>query len=203
MSSIKWYCFIFIFIFFIISCSGTKLTQKQVNEKFKGKPVSNILIIGIANKQKRRMSFEKKFVSQLKLAGVNAVSSTNAIPMPADLELKKEDILNVVKKFQNDAVIITHVKSIEDKEVYNRDAHGISGFYGYYGFVFGHIHDPGYSDTSTTIRMETNLYNVKTEQLMWSGQSKTWNKDSGSEIINDVIKVVIDELQKNNLISKK
>jgi len=51
--------------------------------------------------------------------------------------------------------------------------------------------------------LETNLYDVKTEELIWSGQSKTWSKDSKYQILNDVIKVVIDELQKNKLISPK
>jgi len=51
--------------------------------------------------------------------------------------------------------------------------------------------------------LETNLYDVKTEKLIWSGQSKTWSKDSKYQIINDVIKVVVDDLQKNKLISPK
>jgi len=45
--------------------------------------------------------------------------------------------------------------------------------------------------------------NVKTEKLIWSGKSKTWSKDSKDRIINDVIKVVIDDLQNNKLISPK
>ncbi|MBC2716413.1 MAG: hypothetical protein HF978_14000 [Desulfobacteraceae bacterium] len=198
---IKWY--FFIFVFFIISCSGTKLTQKQVNEEFKGKPVSDILVIAIADKEKSRLSFEKKFVAHLKAVGVEAVSSADVIPMPADLELQKEDILNAVKKFKNDAVIITHVKSIEDKDIYTRNYRGGRGYYGYYGYAHSYVHNPGYSSIDTIVRLETNLYDVKTEQLIWSGQSKTWNKDSKNEIINDVIKVVINDLQKNKLIKKK
>ncbi|MCD6586445.1 MAG: hypothetical protein J7K96_11840 [Desulfobacteraceae bacterium] len=200
-NSIKWFCFIF--IFFIISCSGTKLTQKQVNKKFIGKPVSDILVIGIEDKEKNRVSFENKFVAALKAVGVEALSSADVIPMPPDLKLEKEDILNTVKKFQNDAVIITHVKSIEDKEVRTRDARSRTSFYSYYGFVYGYANQPGYSSTKKIVRLETNLYDVKTEQLIWSGVSKTWNKDSKNEIINDVIQVVIEDLQKNNIISMK
>ena len=42
-SSVKWFGYLFSFVFLIISCAGTKLTHKQVNEAYKGKPVSDIL----------------------------------------------------------------------------------------------------------------------------------------------------------------
>ncbi len=46
-SSSKWFGYLFSFVFLIISCAGTELTHKQVNEAYKGKPVSNILVIAI------------------------------------------------------------------------------------------------------------------------------------------------------------
>jgi len=73
----------------------------------------------------------------------------------------------------------------------------------FYGFYRSRYSDPGYSSTSTIVRLETNLYDVKTEKLIWSGQSKTWSKDSKDQIINDVIKTVINNLQKNKLIAPK
>jgi len=119
-SSVKWFGYLFSFVFLIISCAGTELTHKQVNEAYKGKPVSNILIIAITGNEDSRRSYEREFVAQLKSAGVEAISSEEAIPMPADLEMEKETILNAVNQFENDAVIITHLIDKEDKEVYTR-----------------------------------------------------------------------------------
>ncbi len=123
--------------------------------------------------------------------------------MPADLELKKEMILSAVKQFENDAVIITHLVGKEVKESYTRGGHARGGYYGFYHSRYSYSRDPGYASTSRTIRLETNLYDVKTENLIWSGQSKTFSKDSKDHIINDVIRVVINDLQKNKLISPK
>jgi hypothetical protein len=202
-SSVKCFGYLFSFVFLIISCAGTELTHKQVNEAYKGKPVSNIFVIGITGNEDSRRSFERKFVAQLKSVGVEAVSSEDAIPMPADLKLKKETILNAVNQFKNDAVIITHLIDKEEKEVFTRGDQAYTGYYGFYYSRFSYANDPGYSSTSKRVRLETNLYDVKTEELIWSGQSKTWSKDSKYQILNDVIKVVIDELQKNKLISPK
>lgn len=203
--SVKWSGYLFSFVFLIISCAGTELTHKQVNEAYIGKPVSNILVIAITGNEDSRRLFERKFVTQLKSAGVEAISSEDAISMPADLEMKKETILNAVNQFKNDAVIITHLIDKEEKEAYTRGNEGHRGYYGFYHsrYLYSYAHDPGYSRTSKTIRLETNLYDVKTEKLMWSGQSKTLSKDSKDQIINDVIKIVINDLQNNKLISPK
>ena len=94
-NSVKWFGSLFSFAFLIIACAGgTDLTQKQVDDAYKGKPVSDILVIAITGNDHNRRSFEKKFVAQLKSVGVDAISSEEAIPMPADLELEKETILN-------------------------------------------------------------------------------------------------------------
>ena len=120
--------------------------------------------------------------------------------MPPNLELKKETILNTVNQYENDAVIITHLIGKEEKEVYTRGGTPHRGLYGFYRNRYSH---PGYSSTSTDIRLETNLYDVKTEKLIWSGRSNTWSQDSTDQVINDVIKAVINNLQKNKLIAPK
>lgn len=200
---VRWFGYLVSFAFLIISCAGTELTQKQVDDAYKGKPVSDILVIAITGNEHNRRSFEKKFVAQLKSVGVDAISSEEAIPMPADLELKKETILNAVNQYENDAVIITHLIGKEEKDVFTRGGSAHRGFYGFYHSRYSYAHDPGFSSTSTTVRLETNLYDVKTEELIWSGESKTWSKDSKDQIINDVIKAVINNLQKNKLIAPK
>ena len=200
---VKWFGYLFSFAFLIISCGGTEITQTQVDEAYKGKPVSDILVIAITGNEHNRRSFEKKFVAQLKSVGVDAISSEKAIPMPPDLELKKETILAAVSQYESDAVIITHLIGKEEKDVYTRGGSAHGGYYGFYRSRYSYAHDPGYSSTSTTVRLETNLYDVKTEKLIWSGKSETWSKGSKDQIINDVIKAVIGDLQKNKLIAPK
>lgn len=197
---VKLFGYLFSSAFLVISCAGTELTQNQIDEAYTGKPVSDILVIAITGNEHNRRSFETKFVAQLKSVGVDAVSSEKAIPMPANLELKKEMILNAVNQYKNDAVIITHLIGKDEKDVYTRGGSAHRGFYGFYRSRYS---DPGYSSTTTTVRLETNLYDVKTEKLIWSGKSDTWSKDSKDKIINDVIKAVIKNLQKNKLIAPK
>ena len=193
---VKWFGYLFYFVFLIISCAGTDVTQKQVDDAYKEKPVSDILVIAITGNEHNRRSFEKKFVAYLKSVGVDAVASEESIPMPPDLDLKKETILNAVNQYENDAVIITQLTGKEARDVYNRGGVTRMGYFSY-------SRNPGYSSTSTTVRLETNLYDAKTGKLIWSGMSKTLSKDSTDHIMNDVIKAVITKLKQNKLIVPK
>ncbi|MEA1949716.1 MAG: hypothetical protein U9N83_20780 [Thermodesulfobacteriota bacterium] len=202
----QWFVYTILSGVLIIACAGTKLTHTQVDESREGKPVSNILVIGVTYKEKEkvRRSFEDRFVAHLRAAGVEAISSGDAISIPTDLMLEKDEILKAVNKFNNDAVIITHVLGKDEKEFYTPPARSRSrGYYGYYGRAFGYAHGPGYTSTNTFYRLATNLYDVKTEKLIWSGTSETLNPGSVKQMIDDVIKVVIKDLQKNNLIPQK
>jgi hypothetical protein len=194
--AIKWFGGLLSFILLIISCAGTgtELSQTQVDDAYKGPPVSNILVIAITGNEHNRRSYENKFVVRLKSVGVEAMASEKVIPMPPDLKLQKETILNAVSQYENDAVIITQLVGKEKTDIRTRDTRSYHGFFSY-------SINPGYSSTSTTLRLETNLYDAKTGELIWSGQSKTLSNESIDKIMNDVIKAVIDKWQKNKIIA--
>jgi len=193
-NTVKWLCSLFFFAFLIIACAGTEISQTQVDDAYEGEPVSNILVIAITGNEHNRRTYEKKFVARLKSVGVKAIASEESMPMPPDLKLKKETILNVVDQYQNDAVIITQLIGKEKEDVHTRGGVARLGFFSY-------TRDPGTSSTNTTVRLETNLYDAKTGKLIWSGQSKTMSKESTDKIINEVIKAVINNWQKNKLIA--
>jgi hypothetical protein len=199
----RWILYVVFSGVFIFGCGGTKLTHTWVDETYHGKPISNILVIGVTYKEENRQSFEDKFVARLNAAGVEALSSSDVIPIPADLELKKEEILKAVKKFKNDAVIITHLIGVEEKESYTPSQQNKGDYYGYYGWAYGYTHEPGYYRTRTLVRLATHLYDVKTEKLIWSGESESSDSGSTNQIIDDVVEVLIKDLQKNKMLPTK
>jgi hypothetical protein len=186
-----------------VACGGTRLTQTQKDKTFKAKPVSNILVIMVAHNAETREKFEKRFVAELQQAGVDAIASSNAISMPRDLQLDKEVILKAVQENGNDAVIITHVLDVNQEEVFNRMAPQVTSYYSYYGYAYHHVHHPQHQTMDTTVRLETNLYDVATEKQIWRGQSKTWNRESVNKIISEVVKTVVNNLQKNKLLAAR
>jgi hypothetical protein len=186
-----------------LSCGGTQITKSSIDRNRVGKPVSDILVIVVADKPENRATFERKFVEHLQAAGVEAVSSTEAIPMPPDLKLEKDVILKAVAKYETDAVIVTFLAGIEEKDTNVNTGRVYQGYYDYYGFAYGYVNDTGFYRGVTTVKLRTNLYDVKTEKLIWSGESKSTDVGSVGQLTNEVIPLVVAELQKNNLIAPK
>ena len=52
--------------FLLVACAGTEITDRYVNQEFLQKPVSDILVIVVADKVDIRKSFEKRFVDLVK-----------------------------------------------------------------------------------------------------------------------------------------
>ncbi|MBW1859591.1 MAG: hypothetical protein JRI70_05800 [Deltaproteobacteria bacterium] len=192
------------------ACASTKLTEVWVDEASKNKPVSDVLIIGVTEEEGVRRSFETKFVKAFQAEGAEAVSSANVIKIDGNRKLEKDEILKAVYKYDNDSVLITTLVSVDSKQeyrpprMYGGGYGGYGGFYDHYGYGYGYTHyDPGYSVTNTSFRLDTNLYDVKTEKVLWYGVSQTMNPKSDTKLIDDVIKVVMNALKKNGLVTKK
>ncbi len=193
------------------ACTNTRLTDTQVNETIRGESVSYVLVIMVTDDDELREPFEDGFVAQFNKRGVNAVSSLDVFAIPGDQKLKKEVILKTVDEYQNDAVLISHLVDVEKSEVSKfsnaSSTSGSGGFYGFYNYAYDYVHAPGLYSTHTHkfVRLETNLYDVEIEKFMWSGraESKLRHPKSDKRVIDDMIKVVIKDLQRNNLIPSK
>ena len=189
--------------FLPISCTTTKITHTWADKSYRGTPFSHILVIGVAEKDETRRSFEEKFVTKLEATGVKGVESLDV--MPADEKIDKETILAVVKKTGVDGVLLTYLLAVKEKEVaspgptptYSRadDYHGgsIPDLFSASGYRSG----PQYYPTRVKVRLETNLYDAKTEQKVWSARSRTLNPKSDTALIDSVIEVIVKDLKKN------
>jgi hypothetical protein len=93
--------------------------------------------------------------------------------------------------------MITELIGFEDKAVFTRH---YDGSYDFYGHVFGRARDPRYYATYILVRLETSLYDVQTEALIWSGQSEANSVESMQTLIGDVSEVVIADLKKNEIL---
>jgi hypothetical protein len=180
---------------FFMACASTKLTKTWMDEAFQGHTVSNVLIIGVTQQDAARRMFEDVFVSQLKHAGIRAISSVDVIPIPADQKLNKEIILATVQIYNNDSVIITYLIDVDRKGVYTPPQRSDRGIEGHFSQVYDTIHQPGYYKEDVNVRLETNLYDVKTEKLIWTGQSESMNPKSDRALIVDVVKIIVKEMQ--------
>ena len=71
---------------------------------------------------------------------------------------------------------------------------------GYYAWGWGGVYDPGYLRTDTVVSVETLVYNLDQDKLIWAGQSQTKNPSEVGPFIHEVAVKVAGELKRQGLI---
>ena len=190
---------------FLISCAESKLSRSWTDPKYRGSQYTNLLVIGVAEDENTRRSFEKKFAEKLEAAGIRAVESSSV--MSKDQKIDKETILAVVEKTGVDGVLLTYLVAVKEKDVTSPSV-DYSPVDDYRGGTTPNLYSaPEYRSSGTQyystrvkVRLETNLYDAKTEQKVWSARSATLNPKSTTALIDSVIEVFTRDLKKNKLI---
>ncbi len=189
-----------------VSCSGqsSRMVQSSVEESRIDRPIKDVLILVLVDDQEIRKIFEKHFKDWLNAKGVEAIISTKVLPIDDETKLDKEALIEVVDKYENDTILITHIVEYGETEVFSRDR--VQFFYNYYGFYnygLGYVYWPTVYGEKVQIDLETRLYDVKTESLIWSGNSILKNPETTGKAIGYVVEMVIQALDENGLLPKK
>ncbi len=181
----------------------TKIPNAWRNPAHEGAPYQKIFVIGVGENDTNRRLFEDRFAAAL--SGKGGVASPSYGALPHSERLTEAQIRGAIQGGSFDGVVVTRLLGVEEKteyvppRTYTVPRH-YGGYYGYYGSSWDVVHEPGYYQTHTIVRLETNLYDVGTGELVWSGQSETFNPSSLTDIIDSVTKAVAKRLRKESLI---
>ena len=186
-------------------CASTELVSQWTDTGYTGPTFQNILVVGMTDKPAERRLFEEEFVRKLQeRPGVTAIPSARLIP--AENELKREQIEAAISGSDIDAVLVTRLLKVDKQTRYvpgspNYYPGGYySGFYDYYYTSYDMVRTPGYITEDTIVSLETNLYQAATSTLVWSASSQTFNPGSVPELTDDLAGVVIKDLTKAGLL---
>ncbi len=195
-------------VFLLFSCANTKLSQSWVEPDNK-KSYSDFLIIGIGESQQTRRAYESYFVEELAANSTEAVESYKLIKSSEKIE--REVVQKAIKGMTIDGVIITHMVAVDEETSYRQGTgyasagygrHG-RGMYSYYPRVNSYVHSPGYYTTHKTYSLETSLYDIETEELVWTARSSTFSPESVDEELTHKMReayaAVRDAAEKDNI----
>ncbi len=184
------------------ACTSAKPIAEWRDQAYTSGPFDNILIVGIADQVTARRAFENNFVDRLAEDQIKATAAFAV--MPDNARPSEENIKAVIKDIRFDAVLITHLVGVDEKKVYQpatyRPATYHNSFYGYYNHVGGYVYEPGYYRRHTNVRLETNLYDARSESLVWSMQSETIDPSSVQKLIDAKIRIVVKRLKVQRLL---
>jgi hypothetical protein len=211
-----WNCkpVVFLAVIALVLCSSsllngksTKLITSWKNPKYSGGVFKKVLVIGMSANPGRRADFEDDLAASLIKPNIEIIPGHTILLRPDASPLNLNYIRTQIREFNVDAVIVSRLVSIKDSVTYiPPDVVApypyYSSFYGYYGAIYPVVYSPGYLIQEKTVRIETNVYAITPpdSQLVWTGTSDTFNPKDAQKVIKSVVKLVTEELNKDNVI---
>ncbi|RIW12586.1 hypothetical protein D0X99_18925 [Algoriphagus lacus] len=199
-------------IFALASCSpSTKIIGSWSSPEKPASPYKKILVTGMTSNLVNRQAFEEELVATLIEDGVPATSSLNIIPVGSAATTEgMAKALETIRNSGHDGILTvalldqtSETRYVQGTTTYAPMGYGgyygrYSGYYGYYGAM---TYDPGYYTTDKLYYIEVNLYDAKTEGLVWSSQSETTNPSNLESFSHTFAGVVVDQMIKDGIIA--
>ena len=182
--------------FAVLSCQSTRISEVWTPKTPHSGTFKRLMIVALAPTPGARVQYENDFVDKLSNVHVLAIASSNVVADVA--EINRKTVEAWMQEFRLDGVIVTRVIDVERQTEYIPPNYTMGGWYGAWAVPTS----PGRVVESTTISLETDLFDAKTEKLVYSAVTKTFDPSSRSKAIHDVIDALAKDMTKRGLLPK-
>jgi hypothetical protein len=173
-------------------CATTKVLSTWKDPTVSSLSFRKILVIAPSTNPSLRRNAEDAIASRIRRA--EAVPSYTLIP---DAEVGNNELIReraIAAGF--DGIIVARVVSVD------RQATWVPGMWTgpYYAYGGWGAYDPGYMRIDTFVRVETNIYSLPDDKLVWASASRTENPSSVRKLVDDTADAISKEMEKQGLI---
>jgi len=177
------------------ACGGsTTIEQSWKAPNLAPSNLHNVVTVYMSRDETMRRTVEDSMTQRLAHLGVRAVPAYSVL---SDDDLKDRDRAKAkLVAGGYDGVVALRLVGNETKLVATP-----STFDGYWGMAWPGAYSPGYLSTETVVRVETKVFSLADNKLVWSGLSKTVDPNTMSSAIDDVTNVVAKALEKQQIIA--
>lgn len=190
----------------ISSCSSTKITStwREPNKEISLNKLNKVLVVALFQNETSRRKAEDQMVSYFYGKGVASYNY-----LDKNISTKNENaIREKIKDDGFDGAVTMRLLDVDKEDVYSRGNISMypsyyRNFSGYYFRNWGYFSDPGYYSTTKTYTVETNVFSIKEDKIIWSGITKTTDPSGVTKMTDEIGKVVFNEMVKEGFISDK
>jgi hypothetical protein len=187
----------------LAACSAqTQLTNTWRDTEFRGVPFKRVLVIGFGEDGANRRVFEDEFSKSLQAAGVSAIPSYTLGSGVSETDIEK--VKAMVERSGADGVLTTRLVGIDKRvnvypgQVMVMPAVGYRrGFYNYYSSA---MVMPPSTYNYEVVTLETNLWQVVGEHLVWSGTTETFAPEDARKSSAEFARVIVGALRGQGLL---
>ncbi len=196
------------FVLFLMSCwvlagctpsTTLKSSWRDPDTQVKMGQFSKVLVVAFVKNESSRRIVEDDLAKLLKSKGIPSYQY-----LGQNSKLTETELAAKIQEDSFDGAIVMRLIDTEKETEYVPGTGTYPSYYGgfgsYYGRAYGGYYDPGYYKENKIYSVETNLYSLKTNKLIWSGVTNTVNPTDIDKTIGDIAKVITEEMKKQGFL---
>jgi hypothetical protein len=160
-------------------------------------PYRIVFVIGVAHSPDVRKTFEDEFVRQLEAQGVRGIASYAVLPDAS--ALTRDQVVRAVRGSAAEGVIVTRLLKREQQHTATFSA---GGYYTHYSSAARSVYapPPPALSRSEVVTLETRLFDVGGEQMIWTTTSEGFDPQATRSVIARLVRGIVNDLTKAELI---
>ena len=192
-------------LLFLAGCSSTRVLHSWKEQTRNPDTIKNILIVGVTTNDLDRRLFEDSYAAALAEAGISARPSYTELV--TERMASKDNIKSAARLMGMEYVLVTHMVKSDKRQVYRPRVTYTApvGFYhsysSYYPRVYTYVHEPGYYTTHEYVQLESNLYALDSEKLLWSAATETVDPKDIQKVAGELSKVLVKQMKADGVIA--
>jgi len=195
-------------VFVLPLFAGTDIIHRWVLTGLPMPKFTKVMVATVTENYLVRESFEDEMKRLLEKNGVQAVQSYMVLP-PRN-EMQPGEIRQRIKESILDGVIVVRPKDArkETEEVVTGGVWvpppGYYTFYPYWNMAYGQFYATSWrTEENIIVRVEVNMYNVRDEKLVWSGETDTVYSKDFEKLGKEYAKTLVKQLKRDKVIGQK
>jgi hypothetical protein len=162
-------------------------------------PSNKIFVIAMVKDESSRRIVEDELVKRM--AG-NAIASYTVLPAEMMKAASAETLNHILLDGQYTHVLMMLLTDIENETYYVPGSTSVyyGGYGSYYGYGASFYSDPGYYATDKNYFVETTVYSIKPDKLIWTGTTKTVNPTQLEKTVNDIANAVTYKMKEDGFL---
>jgi len=185
--------------FFLAACDKTKLEHSWADPDAANYKFTKPLAVAVLDNADLRSIAEEAIVRNIK--NVQAYPSYMVLQ-----EGEEKDVERTKKRLLADGydgAIILRLADLQEKVNYVPASYPsyYYNYWGYYNWAWNSaLYSPAYTQKESIVKLETVLFSIKDDKLLWLGVSRSKNPASVSSLIDEVAEVIGKELRKSGIV---
>jgi hypothetical protein len=190
-------------------CTSSKITTSWKAENKPFEKFNKVMVLGLIRENDRALQekMENHLVGDLQLLGYTAVSSLKEYGPKAFEGMTEQEAISKIRISGVDAVL-TIVLLDKQKEryyvpgqmYYSPYGYYYNRFWGYRGTLYNRIYEPGYYVIDTKYFWESNLYDMKTQELIYSVQTQSFDPVNTESQAHEYGKMIVKDMVKQKVV---